>query len=84
MFLASLTLGAACKKSTVAESSTAADASVTADPPAEACPKDDVGSVGKKCPRDGQTCGTNSAGFTHFIMCSGGKWVEMNAPPPPH
>jgi hypothetical protein len=47
------------------------------------CPKDELAARGKSCAPDGKTCGTNSAGFTHFIMCSRGKWVEMEAPPPP-
>jgi hypothetical protein len=50
---------------------------------ADGCPKNEVEAVGKSCAPEGKTCGTNPSGFTHFIMCSGGKWSEMEAPPPP-
>jgi hypothetical protein len=49
----------------------------------DGCPKDLLGAKGSSCAPEGKTCGTGSAGFTHFMMCSGGKWSEMEAPPPP-
>lgn len=47
------------------------------------CPKDLSGSVGSSCSSDGKLCSTGAAA-THMIMCTRGKWVEMEAPPPPH
>ncbi len=49
---------------------------------ASSCPKDLLNARGKACAIDGMACGT-TPGFTHLLMCSRGKWTEMDAPPPP-
>jgi hypothetical protein len=83
-----------CTKSPTTDSSTpTTDSSTGAAPSAtpvsstpttpDECPKDLLAARGAACRPDGKTCGTDAPGFTHFIMCSRGRWTEMNAPPPP-
>jgi hypothetical protein len=50
---------------------------------ADGCPKDLLAARGASCSEDGKTCGADPSGFTHLLMCSGGKWGELEAPPPP-
>lgn len=70
---------AGCAKSPLAaDADGGGGASATTD-----CPKDLLAARGTSCAPDGKTCGTSSAAFTHFLMCSRGKWTEMEAPPPP-
>lgn len=48
------------------------------------CPTDLLAARGTACDSDGKTChGEGSGSFTHLLMCSHGKWTEMEAPPPP-
>jgi hypothetical protein len=47
------------------------------------CPKDLLAARGTSCGAEGKTCTAGPGEQTHFLMCSGGKWAEMNAPPLP-
>lgn len=46
---------------------------------ADGCPKDLIGAQGASCKDEGKTCSGGSN--VRLIMCSNGKWVEMNMPP---
>lgn len=47
------------------------------------CPADELTAIGTACSPEGRLCGVSDPRFTHFILCSNGVWVEMEAPPPP-
>jgi hypothetical protein len=49
----------------------------------DGCPKDLLAAQGSACSPESKTCGADPSGFTHLLMCSGGRWTEMEAPPPP-
>lgn len=55
--------------------------SPAADVPADGCPKDLSGSNGKRCSQEGKTCSGGSQ--VRMLMCSNGKWTELNMPPMP-
>lgn len=76
-----------CAKSPAADApptgGTTSAASATASPVEEGCPKDLLAAKGTPCKLDGKVCTGGAVAFTHLLMCSGGKWIEMDAPPPP-
>ena len=50
------------------------------------CPTDLLDAIGSACEPDGHTCHdpqSDPRSSLHFIMCSQGTWVEMEAAPPP-
>jgi hypothetical protein len=52
-----------------------------ADVQADGCPKDLPGANGLACSQEGKTCSGGSD--VRMLMCSKGKWTELNLPPMP-
>ena len=51
------------------------------DAQADGCPKDLLAARGSSCKDEGKTCSNGSN--VRLLMCSSGKWTEMNMPPMP-
>jgi hypothetical protein len=86
IFIAAVALlgcSASSGESAVAPQATA-EMSASATP---ACPAEIGAAVGTACSIDNQSCGgeacAKSTSFCNVIVCSGGKWIQLEAPPPP-
>jgi hypothetical protein len=67
---------AACTRTPAPDGSSGSGASAE-------CPKDLLAAVGTRCSAEGKTCNGGVPDAHRLLMCSSGKWTEMNVPPAP-